>query len=86
MIPRMEQNGDTRRARLEARLARMDKNLGPANTVKPMSRTDWARWGLALALSGLYALGAHQVVFLMFVTVAAAASAGLRYWWKRKPQ
>ena len=67
----MGQDRDDRRARLEARLQRMDADLGPVKRTKPVAPGGWL-WLVGLSLfCALFMHGAQRVGWLVFIAVGA---------------
>lgn len=80
----MGQNSDDRRARVAARLERMDADLGPVKQTKPMTPRAWL-WLVGLLLfCALFMHGAHRVGWLVFIAVGVLVELAIRRWQNRK--
>jgi hypothetical protein len=80
----MGQNGDDRRARLAARLERMDADLGPVKQPKAMTPRAWF-WLVGLLLfCALFMHGAQRVGWMVFIAVGVLVELAIRRWQKRK--
>jgi hypothetical protein len=80
----MGQNSDDRRARLTARLERMDAALGPVKRTKAMTPSAWL-WLVGLLLfCALFMHGAQRIGWLVFIAVGVLVEFAIRRWQKRK--
>lgn len=80
----MGQSSDDRRARLAARLERMDAGLGPVKRTKAMAPSAWLCLVGLLLFCALFMHGAQRVGWLVFIAVGVLVELAIRRWQKRK--
>jgi hypothetical protein len=80
----MGQNSDDRRARVAARLERMDVDLGPVKRTNAMAPSAWLCLAGLLLFCALFMQGAQRVGWLVFIAVGVLVELAIRRWQKRK--
>jgi hypothetical protein len=80
----MGKNSDDRRARVAARLERMDADLGPVKRMKAMAPSALLCLVGLFLFCALFMHGAQRDGWLVFIAVFVLVELAIRRWQKRK--